>query len=122
MPRITPDQMVAVVARTRRAMVTAGMIDSLTQLNLDWGSKSNGISFELWVGSPVTRHEYRPFPFLHLGRTSNQCYDALHNLASTIEAVNESWSKKTRSLLTESPTSTGGSTFRQEYPDATSAV
>jgi hypothetical protein len=123
MSRVLPVDVRGQVNRLRRAMVAAGIISSVTGLSLEWGSKTNGNAFELWISSPGNRHEYRPFGTLHFGFTARDCIRTLEALTIGLEEGNEAWKKRltTPSAPTGSQTSTGGTTFRQEYPDATSA-
>jgi hypothetical protein len=76
-------------------MVIAGMISSTTNLRLDWGSKTNGNAFDLWVGSPGNPHEYKPFTTVFLGMTYRDAEARMTALLAGMLEVNEAWAKKT---------------------------
>lgn len=96
-------RMTYLVQNIRRQMVICGMISSTTNLYLDWGSKTNGNCFDLWVGSPGNPHEYKPFTTVFFGMTYRDAEARMTALLAGMLEVNNAWEKKVTATLGKTP-------------------
>lgn len=77
-------------SRLHQAMLKAGMIVPNEKIMLTYGSKSNGVSFTLFVvGRDAGTSPYLPFGTLHFGFTRNECARTLEGVTAGIEAVTQ---------------------------------
>lgn len=73
--------------RVARAMDSVGLPSE--RLNLDYGSKSNGIAYRLFYRDPIHGglHDTYLVSNGYLGMTAREAWNTLHTIASTLEAV-----------------------------------
>lgn len=87
MTRTTRKDLDISMIRLDAAMRRGHLLNGSDRLALESGSKTNGVSYTLWILTEDGLRHSRPFPGTWLGYTAADCERSLIGLAAGIEAT-----------------------------------